>query len=187
MGREYGAVERDSGHPGPPSASSGGWPSWWRGGRGCASFFGTRESVLAGNVLLEAQAAMVVSACVATLSNGLFHHDSSARVDPSLPWSEQRAAVAAGANSPTFVSLVSVTAHLGYVCSAPIVGMLVELIGFPAMTAIAAAMCPLVASGYAATNFRRVSWELVRMRLIAGAWKATHEVPLFLFPYAQFH
>ena len=135
----------------------------------------------------EAQAAMVVSACVATLSNGLFHHDSSARVDPSLPWSEQRAAVAAGANSPTFVSLVSVTAHLGYVCSAPIVGMLVELIGFPAMTAIAAAMCPLVASGYAATNFRRVSWELVRMRLIAGAWKATHEVRLFLFPYAQLH
>jgi hypothetical protein len=117
---------------------------------------------------------------VATLSNGLFHHDSSARVDPSLPWSEQRAAVAAGANSPTFVSLVSVTAHLGYVCSAPIVGMLVELIGFPAMTAIAAAMCPLVASGYAATNFRRVSWELVRMRLIAGAWKATHEVRLFV-------
>ena len=184
MGREYGAVERDSAHPGP-SASGGGWPSWWRGGRGCASFFGTRESVLAGNVLLEAQAAMVVSACVATLSNGLFHHDSSARVDPSLPWSEQRAAVAAGANSPTFVSLVSVTAHLGYVCSAPIVGMLVELIGFPAMTAIAAAMCPLVASGYAATNFRRVSWELVRMRLIAGAWKATHEVRLFLFPYGQ--
>ena len=108
MGREYGAVERDSGHPGPPSASGGGWPSWWRGARGCASFFGTRESVLAGNILLEAQAAMVVSACVATLSNGLFHHDSSARVDPSLPWSEQRAAVAAGANSPTFVSLVSV-------------------------------------------------------------------------------
>ena len=180
MGREYGVVERDSGHPGPPSASGGGWPSWWRGARGCASFFGTRESVLAGNVLLEAQAAMVVSACVATLSNGLFHHDSSARVDPSLPWSEQRAAVAAGANSPTFVSLVSVTAHLGYVCSAPIVGMLVELIGFPAMTAIAAAMCPLVASGYAATNFRRVSWELVRMRLIAGAWKATHEVRLFV-------
>ena len=65
--------------------------------------------------------------------------------------------------------------------------VVVELIGFPAMTAIAAAMCPLVASGYAATNFRRVSWELVRMRLIAGAWKATHEVPLFLFPYGQFH
>ena len=33
----------------------------------------------------------------------------------------------------------------------------------------------------------RVSWELVRMRLIAGAWKVTHEVPLFLFPYGQFH
>ena len=183
MRREYGALDGDADPPGPSSSSGGGgWPSWWRlrrqrGGAlgGCASFFGgTRESVSVANCLMEMQAAVVVSACVATLSAGLFHRDPAARVDPSLPWSAQVSH--AGANSPTFVSLVHVIAHGGYVLAAPIVGVGVELLGFPVVTALAAALCPLVASGYAALDFTRVSRGLVRARLVAGAWKATHEL-----------
>ena len=184
MRREYGALDGETDPPGPSSSSGGGgWPSWWRlrrqrGGAlgGCASFFGgTRESVSVANCLMEMQAAVVVSACVATLSAGLFHRDPATRVDPSLPWSAQGSELA-GANSPTFVSLVHVTAHGGYVLAAPIVGVGVELLGFPVVTALAAALCPLVASGYAALDFTRVSRGLVRARLVAGAWKATHEL-----------
>ena len=183
MRREYGALDGETDPPGPSSSSGGGgWPSWWRlrrqrGGAlgGCASFFGgTRESVSVANCLMEMQAAVVVSACVATLSAGLFHRDPAARVDPSLPWSAQVSH--AGANSPTFVSLVHVIAHGGYVLAAPIVGVGVELLGFPVVTALAAALCPLVASGFAALDFTRVSRGLVRARLVAGAWKATHEL-----------
>ena len=96
------------------------------------------------------------------------------KVDPSLPWSAQGSH--AGANSPTFVSLVHVMAHGGYVLAAPVVGVGVELLGFPVVTALAAALCPLVASGYAAVDFTAVSRGLVRARLLAGAWKATHEL-----------
>lgn len=183
MRREYGALDGDADPPGPSSSSGGGgWPSWWRlrrqrGGAlgGFASFFGgTRESVSVANCLMEMQAAVVVSACVATLSAGLFHRDPAVKVDPSLPWSAQGSH--AGANSPTFVSLVHVMAHGGYVLAAPVVGVGVELLGFPVVTALAAALCPLVASGYAAVDFTAVSRGLVRARLLAGAWKATHEL-----------